>query len=960
MLKKRILASSMASVMALTSMASVAVTAFADGETELTGDYVVDAKGLEAYIKSIKDDPDFKIEEYGSISQEKYKVALQYAEAMAKGVSTKDATVAYQMLKGVKEGLVMHDKAELQALLAQVKPEIDKNNVWSDLDDSQWTADSFDKLNEAYSIAKNAVNKSSKDVNDAWEKLDQAWKRKEEKSAVTKQQFNSCFRDYDAQLKRFGQYESWRRGTVNAEGTNYNGLKTAWGALHNHIKSTYESIQVQYDRLNEVKTLPQSKTYDEEIVKAYNEIQIATKVLKGFEPDDVSATSARQLDSLVEKYKGRILYSSTDGQQAVADLISVLATASLYKTVSDEANVTNAQVFKADKTGDPVSSTTAWWDTADYGGDTIDDSTKANKEDKTVTGSYKKLEKATAIVKIDAPFGLVYIPEANATTLSGLTTGWNVIGIGSSGVYSVKKDNDNGIVTADNATALSFATKGDIDAVVRIFDSAKELGYRGVSFSQTQAKKGIDLTTVVDIPYTGKSSLDGTSTKKDPYISSTKVSGAFSLTASADETKGIYDLTSPHEDCNDYIDTQFGVGKYILKSDNLLEYSTLRTQDQIASESTAVNGTNYGVAPDVSTALNLWNIYRKDGAVVREDNGDTHNGWRETLLGKPGLKEDTRYNTPNDASLAKLTKKRISAEEYGIVYRYMQYAFSDAFDFSTSHKWTYQELDQRSIESYDIFSKTYDAELFAYGHKELDDNRRVAIDAVRQSHPANNYGGKVEPQDVYTNLDNSVKDLEKEYANFNISFGEVYDLIELGARTVAQGTNSNVNSEMVQALAKALAYVDPLLDNEGELVDLENDPFANNNTSFVRYNRVYTYDGDDKAELRRPGGDKLTIGSGKGKDGTASGYNYTHYELTQAYKALQTALANTASVKKGDVNGDGNINAKDAVDVLKYNAGVLKLDDAKLKAGDVNGDSAVNALDAVAILKHNAGVELIK
>ncbi|MBQ7646252.1 MAG: hypothetical protein IJS94_03180 [Clostridia bacterium] len=58
----------------------------------------------------------------------------------------------------------------------------------------------------------------------------------------------------------------------------------------------------------------------------------------------------------------------------------------------------------------------------------------------------------------------------------------------------------------------------------------------------------------------------------------------------------------------------------------------------------------------------------------------------------------------------------------------------------------------------------------------------------------------------------------------------------------------------------------------------------------------------------------------------------------------------------GDINGDGEVDSLDAVAALKYDAGMINLDDAQLLAADVNGDGEVNSLDGSLIFKYDAGL----
>ncbi len=65
------------------------------------------------------------------------------------------------------------------------------------------------------------------------------------------------------------------------------------------------------------------------------------------------------------------------------------------------------------------------------------------------------------------------------------------------------------------------------------------------------------------------------------------------------------------------------------------------------------------------------------------------------------------------------------------------------------------------------------------------------------------------------------------------------------------------------------------------------------------------------------------------------------------------------SVKKGDPNNDGTINALDLAAVKKHILGVASLSGDGFNAADVTGDSKINALDLAAIKKHILGLATI-
>ena len=81
----------------------------------------------------------------------------------------------------------------------------------------------------------------------------------------------------------------------------------------------------------------------------------------------------------------------------------------------------------------------------------------------------------------------------------------------------------------------------------------------------------------------------------------------------------------------------------------------------------------------------------------------------------------------------------------------------------------------------------------------------------------------------------------------------------------------------------------------------------------------------------------------------------THEDIDNDHKC--DYCGETMSVCLGDVNGDGNVNIKDATEIQKAVAFIVTLDDVQQKAADVNGDGTVNIIDANAIQKHIAYIE---
>ena len=80
------------------------------------------------------------------------------------------------------------------------------------------------------------------------------------------------------------------------------------------------------------------------------------------------------------------------------------------------------------------------------------------------------------------------------------------------------------------------------------------------------------------------------------------------------------------------------------------------------------------------------------------------------------------------------------------------------------------------------------------------------------------------------------------------------------------------------------------------------------------------------------------------------------YDGEQAKLTTNRYNCVVGDVIKGDVNGDGKINAIDALWVRQSSAGVRVLTEQQKAAADVNGDGKINAIDALWITQKSAGV----
>lgn len=76
--------------------------------------------------------------------------------------------------------------------------------------------------------------------------------------------------------------------------------------------------------------------------------------------------------------------------------------------------------------------------------------------------------------------------------------------------------------------------------------------------------------------------------------------------------------------------------------------------------------------------------------------------------------------------------------------------------------------------------------------------------------------------------------------------------------------------------------------------------------------------------------------------------------------SLVTVGATAESRKLGDVNRDGDVDALDAAEILRFDAGVSDLDSEQLLLADTNRDGGVDSIDSAYILQHDAGIKPIE
>lgn len=318
MLRRRILASAMASVMAL---GSVAVVANAE-ETAAATTQVKTKADLEAYVKSFDSFRNSGINDYGSISGGKFIDAIEYAEnVIAETKSTvDDYTVAYAMVEATYKALKIYTAEELKALIDTNKKNYESGNVYNEeLGDPIFKEDGFAKFETAYEDAESVLNSSdSRIITDSYEELEAKANALSRYPVVTKAQFRTALKDYETMLQKEFKYESWRVGTMGTDWVDlkqvdnetgywgYSGQSIAYGILYEHLASANNDINAAYEQMDEIKTLKQTSLTD--IVKGYYAAVNAVAVMNAWKADDTDRASKANVQKLLDEYHSRLVF----------------------------------------------------------------------------------------------------------------------------------------------------------------------------------------------------------------------------------------------------------------------------------------------------------------------------------------------------------------------------------------------------------------------------------------------------------------------------------------------------------------------------------------------------------------------------------------------------------------------------------------------------------------------------
>lgn len=317
-MKKRIIASTMASVMAL-STASTMLAASAN-----VADFKnqsVSKKQLQDFLadKEIQDLVNGGTDEYGTNAGETFLKAIEYAEGLLddENATTDDYTVAYLMIKAAHKELHQWTKEDLEVLLAECKAAYDTNDELNERGDKVYKT-GWDEFEDAYDNAEDAVDsEDTLEITDAYDELKATYGKLVKLPTKTKADIGKARKAYEDLVNLEYKYQPWARGQVTGTGTKYDKETFAWGTLYAHVYSAQDTLTEAVKEFTDIKGL--DVTSDEQIVAAVDAMNNAVKILNGFSSTFENKRRESDIDSLLEQYHGNLVYDFN------ADLAATIA-----------------------------------------------------------------------------------------------------------------------------------------------------------------------------------------------------------------------------------------------------------------------------------------------------------------------------------------------------------------------------------------------------------------------------------------------------------------------------------------------------------------------------------------------------------------------------------------------------------------------------------------------------------
>lgn len=337
MLRRRILASAMASVMAI---GSVAVVASAE-DTAASTSMVKSKADLEAYVKSFDKFREDEIYDYGTTAGEEFLNTLEFAEnvVLDDKATVDDYTAAYLMLKSVRESLKHYTAEELKVLIEGATKKYNGQNIMNEeIGDLIYDEGKFSDFATAYEEAESVVTSGdSRLITDAYYVLKNAIAAVEAsaKTVITKAQFRTALKKYESIIDNASDYDNWRRGSLSGWFDNggvtgnywvFNDLMGSGKGTFGDVKTvtlgngvingttiidigTYTTVQdyitTVYGKLDDEKTV--TKTTNDDYVKAYKVALNAAEIFEGFVADNTTRASKASAEKILDQYHKQLV-----------------------------------------------------------------------------------------------------------------------------------------------------------------------------------------------------------------------------------------------------------------------------------------------------------------------------------------------------------------------------------------------------------------------------------------------------------------------------------------------------------------------------------------------------------------------------------------------------------------------------------------------------------------------------
>lgn len=914
MMKKRILASSMASVMALSS---VSVVAFADEKTKDYGEAVSKAD-LQAFVDAEADFIANELPTYGSKQADRYQSAYDHALKVLEDEDSDavDYNAAYQMVKSIKSKLQIYSAAQLEALIKENKAKYDKNNEFNaELQDNIYTESTFADFTSAYDDADRYVDSDdSLLITDAYIALEDAVKKLSELDTVTKSDFRKALKAYEELEYKTKNYESWRRGTLTVESTTGTSKNTGdivskkatvtFGDLYNMVYGESEDVSVRYWDKTEWKTLNPTEVSEDD----KNDHAEQGRWIGGYDIP-VGADLKEFINDQYEALDNIKTATITSNPEMVA----------AYKAAVDAVSVFNGWTADSYKTGSKGSCATLL---TKYRPQLVETYASADIKTLITEINYKEFKDGS-----DTKQTGWYVDVSASNAVVGGATASTTLADSKDKKYTLTQDTDAHTLKCNMAL---YIVKNKSTGLMKL-SSATLAGsdvYRTMADAETAAKTAG--TGYVAQKISAGTNILGYMNYEPNTDAAEDDVGA--VIADAKKTGGDWIDTSSSSFSSDYED----VGTATVTWDST-EYYKIKKKDGST------------VATDDAVKKHNALVDKIDAAVKKFNNIKTETTNFDNIL---ELYNDyLGYTFPDDAEDAlrkieiladgkSIAKASGSSTEWALIWRKLAYTLEDMFPVETKDKYTLNDLKKKIDEAYDVAEATGDSSLFATQHSALVAARQRAQDWLTNAKATTGY-----KTDMYISLDfageadsdtgttlateyKKIKDavdlLNKWLKGFKYSYGDIQATISEVAIAIDDGKVAG--DDLKKALAQC-AYDLSVL----EPSDVKASGDADDNVAFDS-ERIFQPDNRLKTDKQK----------------SKSKPNDYEKALKTSYEALVKAYDAAKNADKGvenDFNGDGAFNVKD-VDAL-----IDALLDGKTDSKyDVDGNGTFNVKDVDALI----------